>query len=119
MTFHYMVSGQLCRMRPLPEIIGRVLLCGTSEKRPNLRRQGAKNEGINRSVVKSLTIALIYMYSSASIPEKGRKAPVMPAVVFARPLQGDRDSRRQTWHTAGFHFSSNPGIGLFGTQIDI
>lgn len=92
---------------------------GTSEKRPNLRWDGAKNEGSGRSVVNSLTTALIYIYFSAAIPEKGRNAPIMLPATFARPLPGDRDSRRRTWHTAGFHFSSNPGIGPFGTQIDI
>ena len=101
------------------ETISPELNKGTSEKRANLRWQGAKKEGIDRSVVNPLAIALNYVYFPAVIPEKGRKVPVKPPAVFARPLPGDRDSRRRTWHTAGFHFSSNPGIEPSDTQTGI
>ena len=55
---------------------------GASEKRPKSRKQGAKKEGMDRSAVNSLAIALIYMYSSAAIPEKGRKAPCHASCSF-------------------------------------
>lgn len=49
--------------------------------------------------------------------EKGATPPVMPPTVFAPPSPEGRGSHRQTWHTAGFRFSSSPDIGLPNIQF--
>ena len=104
----------------------------------------AKNEGIDRSVVNSLTTTLNSIYFSAAIPEKGRKAPmscllqfspghlqevevcagkhdIQPVLVFLQAPVSDFSIPKLAFDDAEdrLHFASNGGFAAFNISSPV
>ena len=104
----------------------------------------AKNEGIDRSVVNSLTTTLNSTYFSAAIPEKGRKAPmscllqfspghcqeiqiragehgIQPVFIFLQAPVSDFSVPKLTFDDAKdvFYFAADRGFALFDLACPI